>query len=201
MIIKLIIGAFIGAILNRLRGGWWHDLLGSHWYTGTHTMRAVWAIPTGALTYELAGGPLWLLPVLMVTAFVSYAFLGHGGHMVFVGRVPAGDIIQGTQTEITTSWWLPKLFGGLPDATWDTWRRWRFHMTGMGFIGLLRCSLAILPLFWFHPLQAGLYAASGALLGVVYWAGWRIGSSSQTSELLAGAYHWGMLILLFGAFK
>ena len=127
MISKLIIGAFIGAILNRLRGGWWHDLLGSHWYTGTHTMRAVWAIPTGA--------PLWLLPVLMVTAFVSYAFLGHGGHMVYLGRVPVEDWAVGSQTEITTSWWLPKLYGGVPQYGWTLWRRWSFHMIGMGFIG------------------------------------------------------------------
>lgn len=191
LIISLALGTPVGGLLYRLRGG-----LLKRWINSTHACRAVWALPTGLLMYFLAGGPLWLAPALVVSVFASMALYGHGAHMVydtdfFIKHVKS-------KTELLTSWWLPGVFGGIPDATWDHQRATMYNVVGMSFIGLVRNFTAVAPLLFSHPLPSAAFGLSGLLHGPLYWAGWRIrGGGIQAAEVLVGSVTWATIILLF----
>jgi len=70
-----IIATLIGAMLYRLRGGWWTDLTG---WGGSH---AVWAIPTAAFMTEMSHSPIWMFPILIVTNYAGLALFGNGQYL------------------------------------------------------------------------------------------------------------------------
>ena len=187
--------AVIGAMLYRLRGGWWRDLFGDHWWTGAQAMRLIWSLPTGILLTFATGAPPWVAFVAVITVFLSMALIGHGAHMVMD---PEEFVIKSAnKTELLTEWWLPKLFGGVPDQTWLPDRSdsvVTYNVVGMGFIGLVRNLLAALPLLWFAPVFAIAYAATGAIHGLWYYAGWRLDGRSQAGEAFVGAASWLVIV-------
>lgn len=188
----VILAAIIGGPLYRLRGGWL-----KRWIDSTHACRAVWAIPTGLLLYFLAGGPWYIAPLLIVSVFASMAFYGHGAHMIYDTR--QFFAFAQTKTELLTEWWLPQVFGGIPDATWPHWRVTAYNLAGMSFIGIVRNTTAILPLSAVNEWGALIYALTGLLHGPLYWAGWRIrGDGIQAAEVLTGAVTWASIVLIFG---
>ncbi len=187
-----LLAAAIGGALYRLRGGWL-----KRWIDSTHACRAVWAIPTGLLLYCLAGGPWYLAPLLIVSVFASMAFWGHGAHMVF----DAKQFLAFTQnkTELLTEWWVPNVFGGVPDTSWPHWKVTAYNLAGMSFIGLVRNTTAILPLSPSHDFGALIYALTGLLHGPLYWLGWRTqGGGIQAAEVIVGAVTWASIVLIFG---
>jgi len=78
--------AAIGGLLYRLRGGWLNDLL--RWGQKTQASRALWSVPTGALMWFAADGPLWLLPVLIASNFLSLVMIGTGQYLADVPLRP-----------------------------------------------------------------------------------------------------------------
>lgn len=189
--------AIVGAILYRLRGGWFADLTGL--VQPTQVSRVIWAGPTAALIYALAGGPWWLVLALFVSTFASQALIGHGAHMVYsrVELRKAHWIGHGHDVELLTRFWLPLMFSERPNESWPTWRVFLFHGLGMSVIGLVRNALAALPLFWFAPLAASIYTATGLLHGPAYWTAWRLPrASSANGELIVGAISWAAIVIL-----
>jgi hypothetical protein len=85
--------AIIGGAIYRLRGGPLKDL----WprIFGTQLSRLFWAIPTGALMWFVSHGPLWLLPVLILSHFVAVAAIGTGQYLQD-GPVPRTPDLLGT---------------------------------------------------------------------------------------------------------
>lgn len=195
--------AIIGAILNRIRGGWFKDTV---FWSSTQTVRAIWAVPTGLLFWAVTGWmlhPFWLAPSLMLSCFLGYALLGHGGHMVFNYRWLLKEWAEPSkydQTEWTTRWWIIPLFGGSPSPQWPLFEVYLFHILGMGFIGLLRSAIFILPLLisGYDPLPCAVFIALGSLLGIIYAIGWQLHEGIEACELLAGAFYWGTIFTLFG---
>ena len=79
--IRIILAAAIGGLLNRLRGGALNDVL--RWGQKTQASRAVYAIPTGLLAwYALGAGPWWLAVSLVASVFGGQAFFGNGGYLI-----------------------------------------------------------------------------------------------------------------------
>jgi hypothetical protein len=197
-----IAAAIAGGALYRLRGGWFSELCRRYgWEWGgkqrTQTMRAIWSIPT-AILFAWTLGLSWPIALaLVVSTFAGLAVLGHGAHMVFdsahyVERVPTKG-----KTEILTGFWLPALFGGIPDSTWHHSRVAAYNAIGMSSIGLARNIITAAPLaFAGEPMAAAIYAASGLLHGPLYWLGWRINGTSHTSEVLVGAASWALIVNL-----
>ena len=196
----VVVAAVIGAVLNRIRGGWLKDKL----WNSTHAVRAVWAIPTGLYVWWLSGfAGNWLVPVeLVASSFASYALLGHGGHMVYSEawwRQNWKRPVPAEQTELTTRFWLVPLFGGEPGPLWDMQRVYLFHLTGMAFIGTLRSLLIVLPLFFVGFVIGPLvFTALGALLGILYLVGWQFREDIKLAELIVGAFYWVSLFFLIG---
>lgn len=191
MIITILL-AVAGALLYRLRGGWFHDLTG---IKSTQLMRAMWAIPTALCIYAFSGGPWWLIPALIVSVFASLALIGHGAHMVFDTKVWMAT--SKNKTELLT-FWLPWAFG-TPAPTWPDDKSATFNLVGMSTIGVVRNTLAIAPLFFVPAavLPSIFYAATGAMHGPLYWAGWRLKGNSATGELLVGFWSWGLIAALY----
>lgn len=197
----VIAAAIIGGILYRLRGGWFSVLSRKYgWEWGgkqrTQTMRLIWALPTGLL-FPLLCGDLswWAIPAMPIAVFASVALWGHGAHMIFDTQYFIDKSTQ--KTELLTWWWLPYAFGGIPDATWPHWKAAAYNLAGMSFIGLVRNTTAVLPLFVTHPVGAFIYALTGLMHGPLYWAGWRI-KDGETSEVLIGAFTWASILIIFG---
>jgi hypothetical protein len=187
------IAAIVGGVLYRLRGGWFSILTG--WRQKTQLMRAMWSVPTGLLLYFLAGGPWYLAPLLIVSVFASMALYGHGAHMVFDAKQFVA--FSKNKTELLTEWWVPNVFGGIPDTTWPHWKVTAFNLTGMSFIGLVRNTTAILPLSPSHEIPCLIYALTGLLHGPLYWLGYRINGRGETSEVIVGAVTWATIVLIF----
>lgn len=204
VIVQAVIAAVVGAVLYRLRGGWFRDLTGSQkWWNGSQAMRLIWSLPTAALIAWQAE-TTWLgFGVLVVTVFASLALIGHGAHMVYDRATLAeahwsqpegfkGDL------ELLT-FWLPDAFGGRPNFEWPEGLVYAYHATGMSFIGAVRSLLAVLPvLFIGDPayLFAALYAVGGLAHGPLYLAGWKLGLDSRGGELLVGAWTWFVIVTL-----
>lgn len=195
----IVFAAIAGGILNRLRGGWFSNIsrsLGWEWggKQRTQTMRLIWAIPTAALVYFLGDYPWGLLPALVVTFFASMALLGHGAHMIFDNERFIRE--SKNKTELTTRW-LPFVFGGLPDETWPDNKVTLYNLIGMGFIGLLRNTIAMLPLLILHPSPwVFIYAASGILHGGLYWIGNKVNGTAEMGEVAVGSFTWASLVVL-----
>jgi hypothetical protein len=166
----------------------------------TTTMRLIWAVPTGMFVWWLTGSEAWLAPLLVVSMFAGYAMLGHGGHMVFnVDEWVKQWKTNANLTEITTEFWLPALFGGRPQPGWTIARVTLFHVLGMGFIGLLRSTIFMLPLLLSgtHFYGSLVLALSGSLLGLLYWLGGYI-RDSRVAELIVGAFYWSTFYIVLG---
>lgn len=210
-----LIYALIGGLIYRLRGGWFSNLnralaarLEAAGNTGrlyklaswgsrqrTQTMRLIWAIPTAALF----GSTLDLSPIvvleLVVSTFAGLALLGHGAHMVH----DAKEFIEKSakKTELLTEWWLPAIFGGIPDSTWPHWRVDLYNQIGMSWIGLVRNTITAAPIFIAgEPIAAAIYAASGLMHGPLYWLGYRINGKGETSEVVVGAASYALIVNL-----
>lgn len=200
---SLILAAIVAGALYRLRGGWFSNLSRKYgWEWGgkqrTQTMRALWSVPTGLLLYLLAGGPWYMAPLLIVSVFASLALYGHGAHMVYDAKYYVEHVPPKGKTELLTEWWLPQVFGGIPDATWPHWQVTAYNLAGMSFIGLVRNATACAPLAAINEWGALIFALSGLLHGPLYWGGYRINGTSHTSEVLVGAVTWVTIILLWG---
>lgn len=194
------LAALIGALLYRLRGGWWKTLTGGgRWWNGTHACRAIWAAPTGLLIYFLAGGPWWLAVALVVSVFLSMALIGHGAHMIMDAEMMALGTFE--KTELLTRW-LPKVLGGEPNQEWlddgDASDVIFYNVVGMSFIGAVRNALAILPLLILAPVPAVLYVLTGLLHGPLYWVGWQASEDITVPELLVGAVSWASIVAILG---
>jgi hypothetical protein len=127
------------------------------------------------------------------------ALIGHGAHMIMGAEMMATG--KFTKTELLTEFWIPDVFGGIPDPTWLETRPQDivlYNIVGMSFIGLIRNSLAIFPLFWFAPISATVYAISGLSHGPLYWLGWQVSEDVTAPELLVGAVTWATILLLLG---
>jgi hypothetical protein len=61
--------------------------------------------------------------------------------------------------------------------------------------GFARLTLAAVPVVVVSPLMFFVYAISGAFHSWLYWAGFRIGGNSQTSEIIIGAIAWPIIVL------
>jgi hypothetical protein len=195
-----IIAAVVGGILYRLRGGWFSVLArkyGWEWAgkQRTQTMRLIWALPTALLITLLLSAPSWwTFPVLSIAVFASVALWGHGAHMIFDTQYFIDKSTQ--KTELLTAFWLPQAFGGIPDATWPHWKATAYNLAGMSFIGLVRNTTAILPIFPFYEIPCLIYALTGLLHGPLYWLGWRI-KDGETSEVVVGAFTWASIVWIF----
>ena len=87
--------------------------------------------------------------------------------------------------------------GGKPDDTWPTWRIYLFHMVGLGAIGVARCAIATVPL-WFIPGAwpvAAAFIVSGSVHGPLYWLGYQTPWKGDASEVIAGAWCWAIIYL------
>ena len=198
--------ACIGAVINRLRGGWFSNISRSiGWEWGgkqrTQTMRAIFAVPTGILLWWLTGFESWMWAAFIVSSFAGYALLGHGAHMVYridevhnLWRTKPND----PQTELTTRW-LPLVFDGRPNALWPESKLWSYHLIGMSFIGLLRSTIMLSPIWLTQATFVGSLALvlSGLLLGPLYWLGGRI-QDSRAAEVLVGAFYWSTFYGVLG---
>lgn len=200
MIIATVLAALVGAALYRLRGGGFSAMsraVGWQWggQQRTQTMRLLWSLPT-SLLWAFALNLSWLVTLeLVVSTFAGLALLGHGAHMVFDSKYFVEH--SKNKTELLTGFWLPHLFGGIPDSTWNHNRVAAYNIIGMSSIGLARCLITVTPLLVAgETIPAAIYAASGLLHGPLYWAGWRINGSSATSECLVGAVSWALIINL-----
>ncbi len=198
--ILTIAAAAIGGALYRLRGGWFSNLSRRYgWEWGgkqrTQTMRAIWSIPT-ACFFAWTLGLSWIVALeLVVSTFAGLALLGHGAHMVFDSKMFV-DNSKG-KTELLTWFWLPTVFGGIPDSTWPHSRVTAYNLAGMSTIGLARNIITAAPLaFAGEPIAAAIYAASGILHGPFYWLGYRINGTGETSEVVVGAASWVLIINL-----
>jgi hypothetical protein len=183
MSILVILGLSpLGGTLYRLRGGYFSNLARKYgWEWGskqrTNVMRAIWSIPTGLLLYY--GGAYahaeWYWSILCIASvWASLALYGHGAHVVFTMRGWLLAWSRGEEigtTELLTSWWLPRLFGGAPDITWDDSKLIRYNLLGMGFVGVVRNLTAALPIIMFAPVFVVAYALLGATHGLLYWLG------------------------------
>lgn len=196
----LVAVALIWSALYRLRGGWWRNLTGSQrWYNGTNVMRLIWSVPTALLVWWLTSAPWWLIPAGAASWFCSMAFWGHGAHFCMDAEIFARS--KGAKTELLTSWWLPKLFGGVPDETWLETRHDDINLysvTGMTFIGIVRHLTASVPL-WFvaEPWHVAAFVAAGATHGVCYWLGWKI-ADGEFAEVIVGAMTGAVIVALWG---
>lgn len=202
----------IGALLYRVRGG----LLDAYIWNSTQLARLIWAGPTAILVWygttpyaSTSEIPYANLVLLVLSFFGSLALFGHGAHMVFDFDLWKAQWLKGNKpddTEMLTSWWLPDAFGGKPNALWQDDDFIRYHMYGMGFIGVVRNGLAIFPILLINPFVAIVYTLSGLLHGSVYYMGWQIPPikplstlGSQNAELFIGFLSWGLLgVLLYG---
>lgn len=210
--------AVIGAILNRLRGGWfsnicrrlvptlepdtfWRKLAMWGSKQRTTTMRLIWAIPTGLLLWTLTGQAEWLWAAFIASSFAGYALLGHGAHMVYHMEMIRGlwaGKPNDPQTELTTRW-LPAVFGSVPGPTWSVTKVYTYHLIGMSFIGLLRSAIMLSPIWWTEATFVGSLALvlSGLLLGPLYWLGWQA-RDGETSEVIVGAFYWATFYGVLG---
>lgn len=193
----LLLMIVLGGLLNRLRGGLFSNITGAR--QQTQAMRLLWAFPTSSLTCILLGADWLVFGEMVLMTWLSWVALGHGAHMVYdrrrleVEHFAAG----GQDVESTTAFWLPALFGGKPNDTWPTWRIYLFHMVGLGAIGMARCAIATLPL-WFVPgawPMAAIYIASGALHGPLYLLGYQTRWQGDASEVITGSWCWLVLYL------
>ena len=158
-------------------------------------MRLIWSVPTAGL-FAWTLGLSWLVTLeLVVSTFAGLALLGHGAHMVH----DAKEFIEKStkKTELLTEWWLPAIFGGIPDSTWPHWRVSLYNQIGMSSIGLVRNIITAAPLaFAGEPIAAAIYAASGLMHGPAYWLGYRINGKGETSEVVVGAASWALIVNL-----
>lgn len=196
----LIAAAIVYGVLYRLRGGWFSNLSRRYgWEWGgkqrSQLMRTIWSLPFAGLIYYLVGGPWWVGLALCVSVFAGLALWGHGAHMVMAPKEFVA--FSKNKTELLTSWWLPEVFGGIPDSTWPLERVQAYNIAGMSFIGLVRNTTSVAPLFGIEPTGAIIYAFTGTLHGFWYWLGWRI-QGSQAAEVIVGSVSAVSVILIFG---
>lgn len=188
-----VLAAPIGAVLYRLRGGWFTDLTG---IKSTHIMRLIWALPTSLLIYlQMSDGlSWWQVPALAAAVWASLSLWGHGAHMIM------GDYKQwlafAQKTENLTDWWLPQLMGW-PKEEWPVWKLDLYQILGMGFIGFVRHLTMFVPIANSRETETAAFALLGLLHGPLYWASWRIGWKSQGGECFVGALMWSGIILVF----
>lgn len=199
--LRAVVAAAIGGILYRLRGGVFSNLSRRYgWEWGgkqrTQLMRTLWSLPFAGLIYYLVGGPWWVGLALCVSVFAGLALWGHGAHMVMAPKEFVA--FSKNKTELLTSWWLPEVFGGIPDSTWPLERVQAYNIVGMSWIGFVRNTTSMLPLFGIEPTGAIIYAFTGTLHGFWYWLGWRVNEDSAAGEVITGAMTWALIVVLFG---
>jgi hypothetical protein len=151
--VRAFIGAVIGGVLYRLRGGplkdWFPNIF------GTQLSRIFWAIPTGALMWHVSGGPIWLLPALIFSHWLALVMVGTGQYLQDVPlRFP--DWLGAVRTAIAAlpaAFFAPVLAGvyaasGLTHAAlyWAGFRTAGNSQAGEILVGVV-CWLSIL-IFW-----------------------------------------------------
>lgn len=198
----VLIGIVVGGVLYRLRGGLFSDLsrkFGWEWggKQRTQTMRLLWAAPTAAWVMFLWGASPLVGLELLVTIFASMALLGHGAHMVYdLGRLKKEHWEGGGNDLEQMTFWLPWAFGGKPNDSWSEEKVFLFHMVGMSFIGLLRNTIAISPIYLTNPAAAAIYSISGLLHGPIYRLGYKTSWKGNASEVFIGSFTWATIAIL-----
>jgi len=104
-IIAALIAAVAFGALYRLRGGMFSNLMRElHASTGstvalwfsqqrTQTMRAIWALPVALGIWFSLGLPLWSIPALAVSVFLSMALIGNGDYLNTKRDQPFPDLV------------------------------------------------------------------------------------------------------------
>lgn len=204
VLISIAVGIVLGGLLYRLRGGLFSNIarrIGWEWGSKqrTTTMRLIWAVPSAAWVMFLwETSPLVGLE-LVVTFFGSMALLGHGAHMVYDMERLKKEHWEGGGNDLELlTFWLPWAFGGKPDATWSESRVFTFHMVGMSFIGLVRNTIAIIPVFFVSPVLGIIYAVTGLLHGPLYLLGYKTPWKGDASEVIVGSVTWATIAVLGG---
>jgi hypothetical protein len=178
----VLAGFVVFGLLYRLRGGWFSNLSRRYgWEWGgkqrTQTMRLIWAVPVGVMLWygTTPDSEMWYRAFLCIGfVFASLALWGHGAHMVFTITEWQQRWLRGENvgtTEFLTSWWLPKLFGGLPDPSWTDAKLIPYNLAGMTFIGLVRNLTAMMPFVILAPQMALWYTLLGGTHGLLYLLG------------------------------
>lgn len=134
---------------------------------------------------------------LAITVFLSMALLGHGAHMIYDYQelVDGHWVKNGNDLELVT-FWLPWVFGERANSTWPESKVFIYHMIGMSWIGLLRNTIAIAPIFFVSPVIAGVYAVTGLLHGPLYRLGFYTPWKGYASEVIVGSVTWATIALL-----
>ena len=105
-----IIAAIIGALLYRLRGGWFSQLSGLK--QKTQLLRAIWAVPTAALVTWAIGASWWLFPVSAASIFTAQALFGTGQYLRDV-PLNLPDLLgfyRNALAMLPAFYWKPELF-------------------------------------------------------------------------------------------
>jgi hypothetical protein len=167
ILIAAIAGAALYALLYRLRGGMFSNLMRAlHASTGspvalwfsqqrTQTMRAIWALPVAVGLWLSLGLPLWSIPALTVSAFLSMALIGNGDYLDTKRDQPFPDLV-----------------------------------------GLLRCSIAIAPVAYLDPISTAAYALAGIFHARIYTISHRTTGQSDLAEWLVGALTGFAIVLI-----
>jgi len=194
------LAAALGGTLYRLRGGWLkHEWLGG----STHLARLLWwVIPTSLLLFFGTTPDAAWYRILLIGLFVwaSIALYGHGAHMIFSFNYWLTTKRQ--TTELLTEFWLPRVFGGVPDETWNETKFVAYNLVGMSFIGLVRNLTMMLPFVILAPFLALWFTLLGATHGFLYWLGEVLPKPEgihgvSVAEVLVGATTWGFLAWWF----
>lgn len=160
-LVSVVLLAFAGAVLNRMRGsdGGILSLQGWMGYWPDHAMdRAVMAFPTGALLNVLSRDSLSSFLFTLVTW--ASLIVGWGTYFGI------GEGTTGYNSRIGVfDWW----FGREMDAGWSFGRRWTRDVAAMSMRGLLWTAPAGYLLH--HRGLGWQYALSGAAMGFVYSIG------------------------------
>jgi hypothetical protein len=178
----VLAGFVVFGLLYRLRGGWFSNLSRRYgWEWGgkqrTVLMRLIWSIPVGTMLWygTTPDSEMWYRALLCIGfVFASMALWGHGAHMVFTITEWQQGWLRGAKietTELLTSWWLPKLFGGTPDPSWTNAQLIPYNLAGMTFIGLVRNLTTMMPFVILAPQMALWYTLLGGTHGLLYLLG------------------------------
>lgn len=211
-IIGSIFLGIIGALANRIRGGW----LKEEWFDGsTQYVRFVWTIcfslvlffglyDVKTIEYQEIG---WLkLPIIGVFAFLSWALLGSGAHSVMHFKEWQEQWSKGNHpddTEFYTQYVLPWIFKGKPDISWSEDEFLLYHITGKSLEGLLRNTICMFPIAYLDISAAMVYIFSGLLWGFIWYGAhllptWFTGLSAwNKGEILIGFMSFFLLGMLF----
>lgn len=204
LIITVILGV-IGALLNRLRGGWFKELTdgGKQWWNGSVASKLVWAIPTGLLLFFLTTPDtnFWYRSILLViSSFAAWALFGSGAHSIMNKYMWIRMWATGSKAEDyeNFTFWLPLVMS--PPTRYSSEEYfWQYHIIGKSTEGVVRMFVTILPICILAPAESLWIVLSGVAWGPLYWASWQVSDTRgwPIGELLTGGWTWLIIATAF----